>query len=73
MGLQSYSRDLLAFLFILLTLVAAVTSRTPFRTPPLLNRGQTEEWKGWMQAPPAPPPPPPPSQPDVHDSLRLAC
>lgn len=46
---QSYSRDLLAFVFLLLTLVAAVTSKNTVKAPLLLNRKQTEEWKGWMQ------------------------
>lgn len=47
--LQAYSRDLLAFLFLTLTLVAMATSRVQHKTPLLLNRKQTEEWKGWMQ------------------------
>ena len=46
---QSYSRDLLAFLFCILTLVAWITSNKPGRGSLLLNRPQTEEWKGWMQ------------------------
>ncbi len=37
------------FLFLLLFLVAVSTSLKPVRTPLLLNRPQTEEWKGWMQ------------------------
>ncbi|KAK9800212.1 hypothetical protein WJX73_010053 [Symbiochloris irregularis] len=48
-SLKSYSRDLLGFLFLVLTVVAGVTSLRPARTPLLLNRSQTEEWKGWMQ------------------------
>ena len=47
--MQSYSRDLLGFLFLVLTLVASITSLRPARSPVLLNRTQTEEWKGWMQ------------------------
>ena len=47
--LQSYSRDVLAFLFLVLTLVAMATSRVQHKAPLLLNRKQTEEWKGWMQ------------------------
>lgn len=49
---QSYSRDLLGFLFLVLTLVAGVTSLKAARTPVTLNRAQTEEWKGWMQVRP---------------------
>lgn len=47
--LQSYNRDLFAFLFVCLTAVAVGSSLQPVRTPLLLNRPQTEEWKGWMQ------------------------
>ena len=50
--LQNYSRDVLAFLFLVLTLVALATSRQPSKQPVLLNRKQTEEWKGWMQVRP---------------------
>ena len=50
---QSYSRDVLAFLFCILTLVAWITSNKPGRGTVLLNRPQTEEWKGWMQVPAA--------------------
>lgn len=32
-----------------LTAVALGSSLQPVRTPLLLNRPQTEEWKGWMQ------------------------
>ena len=46
---QHYSRDLLAFLFCILTLVAWLTGSKSGRGPMLLNRPQTEEWKGWMQ------------------------
>ena len=47
---KSYSRDVLGFIFLALTLMAGWTSLKPCRTPMLLNRQQTEEWKGWMQA-----------------------
>jgi len=47
---QAYSRDVLAFVFAALTLVAAWTSTAKARAVVLLNRQQTEEWKGWMQA-----------------------
>ena len=47
---KGYSRDVLGFIFLALTLVAGWTSLKPCRTPMLLNRQQTEEWKGWMQA-----------------------
>lgn len=47
--LQSYNRDLFAFLFVCLTAVAVGSSLQTVRTPLLLNRPQTEEWKGWMQ------------------------
>lgn len=46
---KSYNRDLFAFLFVCLTAVALGSSLQPVRTPLLLNRPQTEEWKGWMQ------------------------
>lgn len=35
--------------FAVLTAVAAVTSIRQAKAPVLLNRQQTEEWKGWMQ------------------------
>lgn len=47
--LQSYSRDLFIFLFVVLTIVAAGYSLRASRSPVLLHRHQTEEWKGWMQ------------------------
>ncbi|KAK3749972.1 hypothetical protein QZH41_008462 [Actinostola sp. cb2023] len=45
---KQYSRDMYTFLFALLVLVALVFTvrKTPQK---LLNRDQTEEWKGWMQ------------------------
>ena len=45
---------MLAFIFATLTVVAAWTSTKKARAPVLLNRQQTEEWKGWMQARPRP-------------------
>ena len=47
--LQAYSRDLLLFLFLILTIVAFATSMQPVKRELILNRPQTEEWKGWMQ------------------------
>ena len=43
---------MMAFIFATLTVVAAWTSTKKARAPVLLNRQQTEEWKGWMQARP---------------------
>ena len=45
---RTYSRDLFWFLVLLLVAVAAGLTRkeTPDK---ILNREQTEEWKGWMQ------------------------
>lgn len=48
-SLQSYSRDLFIFLFVILTLVAYGSSLQTVKQPVLLVRQQTEEWKGWMQ------------------------
>ncbi|KXZ54075.1 hypothetical protein GPECTOR_5g181 [Gonium pectorale] len=48
-GPKDYSRDLFLFLFVILTCVAAGSSLQAFKMPLLLNRPQTEEWKGWMQ------------------------
>ncbi|WMV15652.1 hypothetical protein MTR67_009037 [Solanum verrucosum] len=55
---KSYNRDLFLFLYCLLIIVAAMTSfkkhndKSAFSGKSLLylNRHQTEEWKGWMQA-----------------------
>ncbi|KAK9809132.1 hypothetical protein WJX72_009885 [[Myrmecia] bisecta] len=46
---KSYSRDVMAFIFLGLTIVAWMTSMRKGKAPVLLNRSQTEEWKGWMQ------------------------
>lgn len=48
-SVQRYDRDQFLFIFLVLTIVAFGTSLQPVRTPLLLNRPQTEEWKGWMQ------------------------
>eukprot|EP00884_Botryococcus_braunii_P012312 jgi/Botrbrau1/21081/Bobra.0144s0079.1 len=48
-GTKNYSRDILSFIFLVLTLVAFATSLHQCKAPQLLNRQQTEEWKGWMQ------------------------
>ncbi|RMZ53981.1 hypothetical protein APUTEX25_002558 [Auxenochlorella protothecoides] len=45
-----YSRDTFLFMFLALATCAALASQRPTGRPPaVLNRGQTEEWKGWMQ------------------------
>lgn len=46
--MQSYSRDVFVFIFVVLTAVAGGYSLKQHRTL-LLHRTQTEEWKGWMQ------------------------
>jgi hypothetical protein len=46
--LQTYTRDLFLFIFLVLTAVAGGYSLKQHRTL-LLHRTQTEEWKGWMQ------------------------
>lgn len=48
-GEKEYSRDLFAFLFLILTCVAFGSSLQQIKSPILLSRQQTEEWKGWMQ------------------------
>ncbi|KAF3451189.1 hypothetical protein FNV43_RR07282 [Rhamnella rubrinervis] len=55
---KNYNRDLFVFLYLLLIIVSAMTSlkkhndRSAFTGKSILylNRHQTEEWKGWMQA-----------------------
>ncbi|KAJ9565553.1 hypothetical protein OSB04_001519 [Centaurea solstitialis] len=55
---KSYNRDLFLFLYALLIIVSAMTSvkkhsdKSAFSGKSILylNRHQTEEWKGWMQA-----------------------
>ena len=47
--MQSYSRDVFLFVFLALTAAAFGSSLSPAKTPQLLSRPQTEEWKGWMQ------------------------
>ncbi|KAM7257947.1 hypothetical protein ACFE04_013688 [Oxalis oulophora] len=54
---KRYDRDLFIFLYVLLTIVSAMTSlkkhndKSVFSGKAIsyLNRHQTEEWKGWMQ------------------------
>ena len=47
---KTYSRDVFLFVFGTLVAVAGAASLSaPGRAPLLLNRPQTEEWKGWMQ------------------------
>eukprot|EP01065_Artemidia_motanka_P040648 TRINITY_DN5129_c0_g1_i1.p1 TRINITY_DN5129_c0_g1~~TRINITY_DN5129_c0_g1_i1.p1 ORF type:complete len:560 (+),score=177.08 TRINITY_DN5129_c0_g1_i1:67-1746(+) len=48
-GKKSYSRDLFWFLYGLLLVYSAVHTLGKTKQVALLNRDQTEEWKGWMQ------------------------
>lgn len=48
-GPKDYIRDVFLFLFLVLTLVAGGYTMQQSRHPVLINRQQTEEWKGWMQ------------------------
>ena len=48
-GPKEYIRDVFLFIFLVLTLVAGSYSMKQGRAPVLINRQQTEEWKGWMQ------------------------
>jgi len=51
--MQHYSRDVLSFIFLALTAVNLWKALTTYKKgPDLLNRQQTEEWKGWMQVRP---------------------
>lgn len=47
-GTKTYTRDVLLFIFLVLTAVAGGYSLKQHR-PLVLHRTQTEEWKGWMQ------------------------
>lgn len=48
-GPKEYIRDVFLFIFLVLTIVASSYSVKQGRAPTLINRQQTEEWKGWMQ------------------------
>ena len=49
-GAQHYSRDVLSFIFLVLTAVNLWKALRAYnKGPDLLNRQQTDEWKGWMQ------------------------
>ena len=48
-GPKEYIRDVFLFIFLILTIVASGYSMKQARAPTLINRQQTEEWKGWMQ------------------------
>ena len=48
-GPKEYIRDVFLFIFLVLTVVASSYSTAQGRTARLINRQQTEEWKGWMQ------------------------
>jgi hypothetical protein len=48
--MQHYSRDVLSFIFLVLTAVNFWKALRAYnKGPDLLNRQQTDEWKGWMQ------------------------
>lgn len=48
--MQHYSRDVLSFIFLVLTAVNLWKALRAYnKGPDLLNRQQTDEWKGWMQ------------------------
>lgn len=49
---KQYSRDIYIFIFFLLVFVAVVFTIKP-TSDKILNRDQTEEWKGWMQVGPS--------------------
>ena len=49
LGVQAYSRDVLSFIFIVLTAVNVWKASRKYKAPDMLNRQQTDEWKGWMQ------------------------
>ena len=46
---QAYSRDVLSFIFLVLTAVNVWKASRKYKKDDLLNRQQTDEWKGWMQ------------------------
>ena len=49
-AVQHYSRDVLSFIFLVLTAVNFWKALRAYnKGPDLLNRQQTDEWKGWMQ------------------------
>ncbi|KAI9202013.1 putative O-acetyltransferase [Polychytrium aggregatum] len=52
-GLRVYSRDIFLFVYVLIFLAAILslelTPETQKNADQILNRHQTEEWKGWMQ------------------------
>ena len=48
-GPKEYIRDVFLSIFLILTIVASSYSTAQGRAPRLINRQQTEEWKGWMQ------------------------
>lgn len=48
-GPKEYIRDVFLFIFLVLTIVASSYTLKKGRAPTLINRNQTEEWKGWMQ------------------------